>query len=297
MKVVMYRGLPGSGKTTTALEFLAEHPDYRRVNKDELRKMLYGSNKPKNNEKYLDKIQQSIIIDLLIAGFSVIVDNTNLSPRREQELRDLVDSFNEINQRPNRRPDVEFEVKFFDTPVWQCIINDASRGTNAVGAKVIGRMYEQFLKPKPIPYNPELPDAYLFDLDGSYAIHEGRSPYDYTKLGTDSKNPAIQKIINMIGASNEVQANKTKKIIFVSGRPSNFIEETSTWIGRLHDNYDLHMRDEGDNRKDAIVKREIYDREIAGKFNILGVFDDRLQVVEMWRALGLPVFHVDYGFF
>ena len=42
----------------------------------------------------------------------------------------------------------------------------------------------------------------------------------------------------------------------------------------------LFMRPAGDNRKDAV-----------------GVFDDRRQVVRMWRSLGLTVFQVAEGDF
>jgi hypothetical protein len=42
------------------------------------------------------------------------------------------------------------------------------------------------------------------------------------------------------------------------------------------------MRAEGDDRKDWIVKKEFYD-EISKDYNVLGVFDDRDQVVAMWR--------------
>ena len=56
------------------------------------------------------------------------------------------------------------------------------------------------------------------------------------------------------------------------------------------------MRAAGDNRKDAIVKRELYQRAVAGVYSIAFVLDDRNQVVDMWRKdLGLPCFQVNYG--
>lgn len=57
------------------------------------------------------------------------------------------------------------------------------------------------------------------------------------------------------------------------------------------------MRPAGDSRKDAIVKREIFDQEIRDRWRVIGVFDDRQQVVRMWRALGLTVFQVAEGDF
>ena len=57
------------------------------------------------------------------------------------------------------------------------------------------------------------------------------------------------------------------------------------------------MRPEGDSRKDSIIKREIFDAEVRDRWRITGVFDDRQQVVRMWRQLGLTVFQVAEGDF
>ena len=59
----------------------------------------------------------------------------------------------------------------------------------------------------------------------------------------------------------------------------------------------LFMRPYGDSRKDSVVKREIFEREIQSRYQVVGVFDDRMQVVRMWRDLGLTVFQVADGDF
>ena len=45
------------------------------------------------------------------------------------------------------------------------------------------------------------------------------------------------------------------------------------------------------------MKEEIYQQHIAGQYNVKFVLDDRQQVVDMWRSLGLTVFQVDEGDF
>ena len=45
------------------------------------------------------------------------------------------------------------------------------------------------------------------------------------------------------------------------------------------------------------MKAEIFEREIRHRWAVTGVFDDRAQVVRMWRALGLTVFQVAEGNF
>jgi len=70
------------------------------------------------------------------------------------------------------------------------------------------------------------------------------------------------------------------------------------WMAKHGMTYNhFYIRPEGDCRKDTLIKEEIYDNHIKGKYNVLGVFDDRDQVVHMWRHLGLTVFQVNYGAF
>jgi hypothetical protein len=57
------------------------------------------------------------------------------------------------------------------------------------------------------------------------------------------------------------------------------------------------MRKADDYRKDSIIKKEIYDNDIFPRYNVLFVYDDRNQVVEMWRGLGVKVFQVELGNF
>jgi len=54
----------------------------------------------------------------------------------------------------------------------------------------------------------------------------------------------------------------------------------------------LIMRQGGDQRRDSIVKREMYDDLIAPFYDVRYVVDDRPQVVDMWRDIGLPVLAV-----
>lgn len=56
----------------------------------------------------------------------------------------------------------------------------------------------------------------------------------------------------------------------------------------------LLMRATDDKRKDTYVKKEIWDRDIVGKYNVVCVIDDRPSVCRMWRyEIGLPVFQVN----
>jgi hypothetical protein len=61
---------------------------------------------------------------------------------------------------------------------------------------------------------------------------------------------------------------------------------------------ELLMRKTGDNRKDSIIKKEIFMEHVQNKYFIEFILDDRNQVVDMWRNdLQLPCFQVYYGDF
>jgi hypothetical protein len=78
-------------------------------------------------------------------------------------------------------------------------------------------------------------------------------------------------------------------IVLVSGRSEEHNPMTWKWIRErcgIHE-FSLYMRKAGDTRRDSIIKREIYEQHIAGKYNVYAIIDDRPSVIrECWQALG-----------
>ncbi len=52
------------------------------------------------------------------------------------------------------------------------------------------------------------------------------------------------------------------------------------------------MRPDDSNIPDYIVKEKLFNENINGKYNVVGVFDDRLQVARLWSKKGLPLLKV-----
>jgi len=276
-KVILTKGLPASGKTTWAKKLINKHPNmYKRVNKDDLREMLDNSKWSKSSEKFILKIRDNIILEALDFGKHVIVDDTNLHPKHEINIKELV------------KGKAVVEIKdFTDVPLQICIERDLKR-EKSVGKKVIKNMYNSFLKKdvKPPKYNPELPDIVICDLDGTLALHNGRNPYDASTCDQDLLNAPVADIINH------------EKFILVSGREDKYRKQTLKFLTKYNIRYSkLLMRKTGDFRNDAIVKKEIYEKYIKDKYNVKFVLDDRNRVVEMWRSLGLTCLQVADGDF
>lgn len=280
-KVIILRGLPASGKSTWAKKQVDSHPGvYKRVNKDDLRTMLDNGKWSKKNEEFVLSLRDHIILGALNSGYHVIVDDTNLHEKHESHIRELVKGHAEV------------EVKFFDISPEKAIERDLKR-ENSVGSKVIMSMYNSFLAAKWREYVPPKgkPAAFIFDIDGTLAHNNGkRSPYDWDKVGIDD---ADFDVINTLKA---LQKSGYKIIVF-TGRDGSCEDQTKEWLARHGIEYDhFDMRPVGDKRKDVEVKREMFEK-IKDDYAIVAVFDDRDQVVEGWRQLGLKCYQVNYGDF
>jgi hypothetical protein len=139
--------------------------------------------------------------------------------------------------------------------------------------------------------------AIIVDIDGTVARHPNRGHHEYSKVFEDEPVPAIIDLAVLLDG----QVDCT---LFVSGRPDSCRADTALWITRHIPELDidnefafLFMRATGDYRSDDIIKREIYEKNIKDRYDVLYVLDDRNRVVKMWRELGLTVLQVADGDF
>lgn len=285
------KGLPGSGKTTWAkekLDLLGLNAA-KRTNKDELRAMLDDGKYSRKSEEFIVDTERMIAGRVLASGKHLIVDNTGFSSYHEDFYRHLA-----------KEVKANFEiVDFTHVPLEECINRDLRR-PNSVGEKAIRDMHKKYLEVKVAPpaYDSSLPNAVICDLDGTLAILNSRNPYDASTCMEDGLNVVVNAALD--GVREKFKA----KLIFVSGRSDKYSGITSNWLmdnlsfykGSIQ--YGLSMREEGDCRRDSIIKREIYEEHIQGKYNVVAIFDDRPQVIrECWQALGFSdrIFNVGTG--
>ena len=299
-EVIITKGVSGSGKTTWAKEMLKKFPGkYKIICKDDLRRMLDDDSHSAAKEKFIIESRNALIELALKNKMSVIVADTNLNPKHEQEIRDVVVLFNAAHASK-----VVVRIQsFLDVPIDQCIAQDLKR-FHSVGEKVIRQQMKWIEEEKPGDHNykravqdPNLRKAIIVDIDGTVAIKGDRNPFDYDKVDLDLPN---QEIIDIV----KIHKIYGIRIIFMSGRDDSCREKTVAWINKhfstlLEDvDYELHMRKTSDKRKDSIVKKELFEEFVRGYYNIRFVLDDRNQVVDMWRKeLGLTCLQVNYGDF
>ena len=276
-------GLPASGKSTTARRMAAESEGrIKEVTKDELRLHPDAPKARGPQERWVVKERDRIVNEALGAGHSIVVHDTNLNPVHPRRLRQLAEAHG-----------ATFEILDFRhvDPV-ECIRRDAGRD-KPVGAKVIWEMWQRWMYEPPLS-TPQTgkPDAVLVDLDGTLARMQGRSPYEWERVGEDAPVTHVVELVRDLATAGTT-------IVYLSGRDGSARDATRTWL-ETHVGVpgELHMRTAGDNRADDIVKAELYRDHIEGRYRIRFVLDDRNSVVHMWRTvLRLPVLQVEYGHF
>ena len=143
--------------------------------------------------------------------------------------------------------------------------------------------------------------TFIFDVDGTLAdnthrlCHINKAPPDWETY--HSLDYLDQPIPDVIGIAQELhEAGYT--VLNVSGRGEERRQPTEQWLlEALGFSTTLFMRPTGNHKPDDYIKLQLYRKHIEGKYNVLGIFDDRDRVVAMWRRLGLRCYQVRPGDF
>ena len=288
-KIELLKGNVASGKTSYAKEKVNKNPDkWINICKDDIREMLHDSKFSSKREKRVLHVRNNLIKQFMEEGMNVIVSDTNLHPKHEEHMKELIKWFS-INHPDKEQYELVVNDSFTDVPVDECIKRDLKRD-RTVGEKVILDFHYKYIHEEDTyPVDPELPTCIICDIDGTIAKRGDRSPFHWKRVGEDEPILDIIDLVNTLYFAEFVD-----EVIFFSGRDGECFEETLEWLEKYIQfsvGY-LYMRKEGDNRKDTIVKEEMFEHFVRGKYNVKFVLDDRRQVVDMWRGLGLKCLEV-----
>ena len=144
----------------------------------------------------------------------------------------------------------------------------------------------------------------IFDLDGTLALIDKRRDlatkngkmnwnvfFNPDNIDLDTPNQPVIDMANMLYSQDYI-------IYILSGRSDKTEDATIAWVDKHNVNYDLLiMRPQNQlYKKDSDLKQGWLDT--IGKDRVSMVFDDRNQVVDMWRnGLNLTCFQVADGNF
>lgn len=322
LEITLTVGIPACGKSTWAKEQIKKDPEGTvRINRDDLRNMMSNYHFSDENEKMVTSVRNYALQQALRRGKNVILDDTNLNRRNFDEVVKMV-------------RDLNIEAKVMELPFFieldEAIARDAARsGTARVGEDVVRKFWKKAggaahkhykgrielvmrqTQASVAATRPEIdnskPWAIICDLDGTLSLFNAkrpdgsvdvrhpdahvRDPYNAYKCDEDTLNEPVATVLQLM-------AENDYKIIFCSGREDDYRPQTEKFINKhVGVEHQLFMRKSGDQRKDSIIKSEIYESQIAPNYNVYFVLDDRDQVVQFWRSRGLTCFQVAEGNF
>ena len=293
-KLIICRGIQGSGKSTFAKEWAKEDPKNRvRFNWDDMRNMMGEYWVPeRENTGIMKTLRTSFLNNMMQRGWDIIIDNMNLNPKDWEFYEEIVKSFNE------NYPDIKYEIEYKDffTPVEECIRRDAMR-PNPIGEQVIRatwKRYRHFIICKEIEdkfyrmktYDKDKKDCIIVDMDSTLCVNLTKRPF-YTDDWADK----CLYDTPLIGPISIVRAQKitgTCDIIILTRRREDGRAKTEEWLKTYNVPYDrLYMRGESDFTKSDTFKEKILKTFILPKYNVLFAIDDDDKCVKMFRNNGL----------
>ncbi len=148
-KVIITRGLPASGKTTWSRQWVHDHPEYKRINRDDLRMMIYEGAWNQKKEEAVLASRRAMIWAMLDNGWYIVLDDTNLDPKRLEETKKIITDWEE-NVFPDVLPKVKITIKdFTHVPLETCIARNAQRtGIAKVPERFIRMYYNKYIRNK-----------------------------------------------------------------------------------------------------------------------------------------------------
>lgn len=279
MKAIITVGISASGKTTYAKSL---DNSWVNVNRDDLRFSLTSATDwsnykyKKSTESMITEVQKSMVVQARDLGKNVIISDTNLNPKTLEMWDTLLKDLG-----------YEVQVKHFPIKLEEAWKRDAGR-IRGVGHSVIYQQWLRYSKlygevDTPTPITTEYrPKAVIFDVDGTLAQMNGRSPFDWHRVKEDTLRKEVYDMC--VGYLSEGY-----HILIVTGRDGCCYNDTVEWLDKHYVPYQkVYSRAEGDTRPDTVIKKEIYDNYIKDSYDVRACVDDRPCMVRLWYSMNIP---------
>ena len=312
-KLILCRGIQGSGKSTWAKKWAEEDLDNRvRFNNDDIRNML-GKYWVPSREGIVKVMKDTFAKASMLAGKNIVIDNMNLNPKEVEYWRDLIEYNNdyytgvrgEFPSTYKANYFYELEFKNFFISVDECIRRDAMR-SNPIGEKVIKDTWKRYrsfilqeqikqLKERKLEQDSTKTAAIVVDMDATLCLNiTGRPFYGEGAAEGMVNDEPITEVCDMIRT---LHRSGEYSLIVLSGREDTpeIREATETWLHN-HDLWptEVLLRSIGDYSKGEICKKKLIEH-VLKSYNVKLIIDDNNRCVQMYRDMGLTVLQPNEG--
>jgi len=126
-------------------------------------------------------------------------------------------------------------------------------------------------------------NAYIFDID--WTLTRAKD-YRQSSIKLVPVNEAVKEILLSLRA-------QWYDILIVSARSNKYRDQVFEWLS--HNGIQINgmfLKEEWDKRHASDIKREIYEQQIMGKYDIRWVFEDDPKVMSMYTLYWIQCFEV-----
>ena len=206
-KLILLVGVPGSGKSTYAKDYMEHNSNVVHLSSDGIRAELYGDESTQGNPAEVFGLMQKRAIEALNNGQDVIYDATNVTRKDRAGIIGVCPRFAQI------------EAHIIWAPIEVCIERDAARD-RTVGKAVIDKMLKRFQAPF---FDEGLDDIKIilpngFDME-AYAEkcwNDMKIPHDNPHHTADIQDHCLEACKQIVERNDEI---KMAAIIHDCGKP------------------------------------------------------------------------------
>lgn len=287
-EIIVLQGPPACGKSTYARELHKKNQNYVIVSRDNIREAR-GDYWIPAQEDYISAIEEYQVRTALDMELTPVIDATNLNPKTLEKW-----------ERVAGECGATLDIREMEIPTYEeALLRDANR-ERPVGEKVMRRFYNEYYPDKmeetrKMKEFTGKPKVVIVDIDGTISLRGPRNIFDYRKVHLDKPDFRLTTFLR------EILDETRYKVIFLTGRDEECRDVTIEWLEEHFckqycyntitcipkANWTLYMRAHEDRRPDFEVKKEIYKEKIEPWNDVIAIFEDRDQCVDMWREEGL----------
>lgn len=118
MKMILMQGIPASGKSTYAKQYIKEHEDCVRICRDDLR-LMFGQSFSHPIERMVKLTADTAVIEALKLGHDVIIDETNIIEKTITHWKEIAKHYG-----------AEVEIKYMHISLEEALTRNACRTPN-----------------------------------------------------------------------------------------------------------------------------------------------------------------------